>query len=64
MANQICPYCHKEFKPRDDIQTHTYCSRRCSTKAYRERFRVNKEIRSEMGLSIAKFASKYKKVDE
>lgn len=72
MANQICPYCHKEFTPRDNIQTHTYCSRKCSTQAYRERFRMNEKIRKEMGLPVTKFKSKYaslyktnnKKVDE
>jgi endogenous inhibitor of DNA gyrase (YacG/DUF329 family) len=48
MHTQVCPFCKKEFMPRHDGKSHTYCSRKCALdhddlKAHRSRLRKNNQ---------------------
>lgn len=49
MHSQICPFCKKEFMPRRDGRSHTFCSHACRLNTAKNRIRENRRFREEMG---------------
>ena len=61
MDIQSCLYCKKEFMPRRDGRSHSFCSRDCRMHFEKAKARMNKAFRRELGLSEGTYLSKYKK---